>query len=426
MKKVLRYFTLIALFSAISFPAYGGTWLRPGVTYTFYGGQPGNRGAVINASVKEVRNYVYEAKVDGLLVKGQWLGYCHPVYNPDEPRWCYFKPDGKEALDWTMIDGNWYNFGGGGTMLTGWHRTDGNYYYFDPVTGIVQTSGTAVRNGVTYEFQSDGLSKKIDGLLDAGVGGTDGWVEENGKHYYLRNGQRVINEWLQDGDTRYYVGEDGAMYTSGHIIDGFFYMFDGTGKLMTGGFSYSNGVKYAFDGTGRGIPVEMDAEERMYHSASTIWCEMTYDIYARDVQMYFWEVRDREKILAGLEDQWGVTSREECIATINHLFESGKATQDKSVKAWDFSRAMMLCESGYWAGWWKFPEQMDMQIAMAPTIQQSFSSWQEYQACYMDGFSNWSGGSGATYEKRKSVYDNYVQHGSLYKIDWNIKIEKTW
>lgn len=48
----------------------------------FYGGQPGNRGAAMDVSVKEVRSYVHEAQ------------------------WCYFKPDGKEALDWTLIDGN--------------------------------------------------------------------------------------------------------------------------------------------------------------------------------------------------------------------------------------------------------------------------------------------------------------------------------
>ncbi|MEW4412350.1 hypothetical protein [Clostridium sp. AN503] len=211
-------------------------------------------------------------------MKSQWLGYCHPIYNPDEPKWCYFKENGKEAMDWTQIDGNWYNFGGGGTMITGWYRTDGNYYYFDPVTGIMQTSGTAMRDGVTYEFQPDGLSQKIDGLLIAEAGDTDGWVEENGIWYYLRDGQKVMNEWLQDGDNSYYVGEDGAMYTGSHIMDGCLYMFSWNGRLMKDGKqTYSNGVKYVFDGTGRGVPAEMNAEERMRYSASTIWCEMTYE-----------------------------------------------------------------------------------------------------------------------------------------------------
>ena len=50
----------------------------------------------------------------------QWSEYCRPVYNPDGPsgiistrmRNQMEKPDGKEALDWILIDGTWYNLGG--------------------------------------------------------------------------------------------------------------------------------------------------------------------------------------------------------------------------------------------------------------------------------------------------------------------------
>ena len=49
-------------------------------------------------------------------MKFQWSGYCRPVYNPDGPSGVISnrmeKPDGKEALDWILIDGTWYNFGG--------------------------------------------------------------------------------------------------------------------------------------------------------------------------------------------------------------------------------------------------------------------------------------------------------------------------
>ncbi|MDO5346882.1 MAG: DUF1266 domain-containing protein [Lachnospiraceae bacterium] len=47
---------------------------------------------------------------------------------------------------------------------------------------------------------------------------------------------------------------------------------------------------------------------------------------------------------------------------------------------------MMLCESGLWAGWWGEREQADMQIAMAPVIQQSFTSWEEFQDSFSTGF----------------------------------------
>ncbi len=431
MKKVFRLVVLLVLFSMVAVPAYGGTWCVGGYAseYTYYNGRPGNRGEEIPVELREVRRNVYEAKLNGELLKGQWLGFRAPGDEPDETQWCYFKPDGREAMHWYQIDGNWYNFGGGGRMLTGWCRIDQQYYYFDLVTGIMQTSGTAVREGVTYEFGPDGLSQKIDGLLEAEPGGLDGWIEENGKRYYLRDGQKVTSEWLQDGDNRYYVGEDGAAYTGSQIMDGCLYSFTGEGRLMMntpGTWTFSNGVKYVFDGTGKGVPAEMDAEERMLHSASTIWCWKTYEIYARDVQMLFWEGKHREQIQAGLAAQWGVRNGDECIAMIDRLFEAGKASPDKAGKAWNFSRAMMLCESGMRAGWWGPPEQINRQIAMAPVIQQSFSSWEEFNACYMEGFTGWAGVGSATYEKRKDAYDKYLKFGSSRKIDWNIKIERTW
>lgn len=427
MKKILQKLAAIAFFSMLlPVMAYGGTWYG-GSSFTFYSGTPGNCGAEIDVTIKVNRRDEYRAELAGKKLKGQWLGFRNLTYSPDKLQWCYFLGDESEAMGWTEIDGNWYNFGGGGSMLTGWHRTDGNYYYFDPVTGIMQTSGTAVREGITYEFQPNGLSKKIDGLFVAEEGGTDGWIEEDGEWYYLRDGQKVTNEWLKEGDLRYYVGENGAMYTGSHIIDGCLYMFSYSGRLMMdGGFTYSNGVKYVFDGTGRGVPSEMDADERMKYSASTVWCGMTYEIYNRSEKMAFWEARDREKIWEGLKRQWGVTNRDECIAMIQKLFANGVDAQDKAEKAWDFSRAMMLCETGYRADWWEVSEQVNMQIAMAPVIQQSFTSWEEFNASYMSGFTSWSGGRGETYERRKKAYDSYLKYGSSHTIDWNIPIEKTW
>jgi len=49
-------------------------------------------------------------------MKFQWSGYCRPVCNPDGPSGVISnrmkKADGKEVLDWILIDGTWYNLGG--------------------------------------------------------------------------------------------------------------------------------------------------------------------------------------------------------------------------------------------------------------------------------------------------------------------------
>lgn len=426
MRRIICFLAFVLTFNMVSFTAHAGTWYRPGRNHTFYTGKPGQRGEQVDAEiVVSSSTDTYRAKVNGQWASNQWI--CHPdTYNGEE-YWSYFDEQGKEVLHWQKIDGNWYNFGGGGSMVTGWYRTEQQYYYFDPVTGIMQTEGTAVRDGVTYAFKQDGLSEKVDGLKDARNGGTEGWIEENGKTYYLRDGQKVTNEWLHDGNQKYYVGEDGARYYGLQKIDGYYYMFLGTGCLYQGSsITYGDGNKYQFDQSGRGVIVEMDAQERMKYSAATCWCNRTYEIYERAEQMMFWERRDEEKILEGLRRQWGITSEAECREMIQKLFSTGQSTEDKAEKAWDFSRAMMLCETGLWAGWWEFPEQIDLQLAMAPTIQQSFSSWDDFNDSYMEGLRRWTGGSGETYENRVQEYEIMKQHGTSYDVDWNTKLEKSW
>ncbi|MDO5346881.1 MAG: hypothetical protein Q4E91_14260 [Lachnospiraceae bacterium] len=138
----------------------------------------------------------------------------------------------------------------------------GNYYYFDPVTGVMKTEGTAVRNGVTYAFREDGLSDKVDGLKNASDGSGEGWIKENGKWYYLRDGQKVTNEWLSDGNDKYYVDENGAMCTSGHMIDGYYYLFGGTGVLIRGvGLRTSGGLPMQRNARRRSVPCTRNARQ---------------------------------------------------------------------------------------------------------------------------------------------------------------------
>lgn len=164
-------------------------------------------GEECNAQIKIVgsRNELW---IDGEKQYNQWIAIRTEV--PDII-WMYFDKDGKTLTYWQQLDGNWYYFGSGGSALGGgWRRMEGEYYYFDPETRVLKTSGTEKRDGITYEFSADGRSVKVDGLKSA--------------------------------------GEDGKMYSGGHFIDGYFYLFDGLGRVMVGGHTYYRGTKYVSEG----------------------------------------------------------------------------------------------------------------------------------------------------------------------------------
>lgn len=59
---------------------------------------------------------------------------------------------------------------------------------------------------------------------------TGGLVEDNGKKYYLANGQ-LMTGWRQIGDKQYYFNEDGTMATGWITLDGKSYFLREDGSL---------------------------------------------------------------------------------------------------------------------------------------------------------------------------------------------------
>ncbi len=428
MKNKMRLaVTAAALTMLFGMQAFAGNWKQYGVTYTYYDGTPGNPGAVCDGTVRETGGSGdYEFLFDGKVAKNRWLG----IQREGESNifWTYFDEKGRDFSGWKQIDGNWYYFGAGRTE-SGWHRIALNYYYFDPVTNIMKTSGTEMRDGIEYYFDPDGVSWIVGGLREAGENGTEGWKQENEKWYYLRGGQKVVNEWLQDVNDKYFVGEDGARYTDWHEIDGVLYCFRGDGKLIKDRVAYENDHKYSIDGEGRATEVEMTAEEKMEHSGARQWCQFTYAIYTRsqDVAKMSAQINNVEAPGTAelLQRDWGITTKEQGIETINRLADAGRTGGSKSDKAWNFSRAMLLCESMQDVGWVTLAERLDMQLAIAPDIQRSFSSWKDFNDSYMTGFRSWATDSRVIEIREYAYY--YVKDSSSYlKIDWNRTLEKTW
>lgn len=53
--------------------------------------------------------------------------------------------------------------------------------------------------------------------ISIAVYGAEGWQNEEGNWYYYRNDTKVLNEWLDDNDKKYYLGSDGKMAVGLHI-----------------------------------------------------------------------------------------------------------------------------------------------------------------------------------------------------------------
>ena len=210
-----------------------------------------------------VEHYEYRAKEDGSLYENEWY---RDSYDP------YY----------------WYYYGEDGKAYTGLHTINGKQYYFSEY--YVLSTNCIIRDGddKIYYCDSDGV---VTDVTD------DGWVQNEGKKYYvkfgdfLRNcveqidgkyygfdyngilyvneafntsysdgtsysyrakedGSLYVNVWYTDSYHWYYYGEDGKAYTGIHTINGKQYYFEACGWLCKNGIIRDNDKTYYCDAEG--------------------------------------------------------------------------------------------------------------------------------------------------------------------------------
>lgn len=416
-------------------------WARTGssdiYTYESFHGTPGHKGEAyagkfyMDSDDGYPRAFYEEG--NKRQVKNTWV--CMDRYkqgNLEGEYWYYFPDTNFVPNRWKQLNDRWYYFDRDGAV-SGWYKDNGQYYYFDPAECYMWTSGDVERDGVLYTIGKDGISRVASELGYSGSiaaeGGDTGWSEEGGKICFLRGGQKVRSEWLDDRNQRYYIGADGYLTKGTAEVDGAVYSFAYTdGHMETEGTGYYNKQKYQFGADGKGVPLEMTVEEKIRQSDVVSWMKATYAIYSMDAEaaQLMGASYDVKELL--LQD-WGITDRDSGLAMIDQLEASAGAGSDKDGKAWDYSRAMLLCSSLREAGFITQEEQVTRQLQMAPSIQRSFSSWDDFNAHYLNGFSSWAYavGRGDSVARRKSWYD-YLKKisNNPFLIDWNLKLEKQW
>ena len=121
--------------------------------------------------------------------------------------WNYVKEDRTNATGWQFIDGQWYHFTNGGDMETGW----------------------------TYD---------------------------NGAWYYLwSNGTMASNSWVINGNSCYYLGEDGKMVQSNDkTIYSHTYNFS-VPKTILSNTSVKMSDNFVTETTGAAVTIDDDVDE---------------------------------------------------------------------------------------------------------------------------------------------------------------------
>ena len=183
----------------------------------------------------------YAFDSDGKLMNNRWY------YN------MYGDKDGHPLTGYQTIEDKRYLFSDTGNVQTGFHEIDGkphyfynewssncyeahgwakinnSIYYFDPETGVMQTSQRTI-DGTTYQFNEDGTLKHSSSVV---------LKFQNGAWIGYSSTNEILSGWNTINGEKYYFNNSGQAYIGNHEISDengtyFFYYFDSNGKMETG------------------------------------------------------------------------------------------------------------------------------------------------------------------------------------------------
>lgn len=161
------------------------------------------------------------------------LGYgedCPSGWQQDaECRYWYANGDGTWPTGWAKIGDAWYWFDKSGYMRAGWLSDDGKWYF---------------------------LNDQHDGAFGAMV---TGWREISGKWYYFTPSGAMATGWQLVGGAYYYMDEGGEMVKGWQLVDGKWYWLKDDGSMSNDEVLRIDGTFYGFDETGKMLAHSLEA-----------------------------------------------------------------------------------------------------------------------------------------------------------------------
>ena len=143
---------------------------------------------------KKIKGDWYLFDAYGNMVTGfsspEVIGY--DTYTYDDAKF-YYGADGKRVnyTGWQVIDGNWYYFNSKSEAVDGWNIINGAKYYFGKTNHFMYT-GYKVISGELYYFDGSGACQGVDNTFT-------GWHQQDGKWYYIKNGQATTGTIYVNG-----------------------------------------------------------------------------------------------------------------------------------------------------------------------------------------------------------------------------------
>ena len=242
--------------------------------------------------VLKIGNYYYMFN-DGLMLTDTYDDF----YDDAEGRWIYYRAKADGTLyvnEWYYPypdeEDEWYKnyryyYGEGGKAPTGYTNVGGTYYYFS-YNGYMNRSSRHEVNGTVYITDETGIAYMlaegwaqvgdewyyvIDGELAHGVlkignyyymfsngfmltdTQYDFYDDAEGRWIYYRakaDGKLYVNEWYQNGSNWYYYGQGGRAAYQYTNVNGNYYFFNSSGRMLTDTVVQGDGMAYLVDENG--------------------------------------------------------------------------------------------------------------------------------------------------------------------------------
>ena len=163
----------------------------------------------LRGTIKQINGDWYAFNARGRMITGfthtqdDTHDYESNVYYEDCGRY-YYGSDGRRCYytGWQMLDGNWYYFNNYSEAVSGWKMINGVQYYFDADDHYMYTGYHAI-NGELYYFNADGSCW-------GKCGPQSGWYQAEGKWYFMKGGYVTTGSAYINGVT-YQFDKDGVM-----------------------------------------------------------------------------------------------------------------------------------------------------------------------------------------------------------------------